>query len=207
MDKTEYNENNLKNTIRKTILSQRENLKLEEQLILGKKIIDNFTESIYFKTKNFKGKNISLFNSIKGEPDLSRLRDFLIEKDANCFYPVTLSNEIVMSPYLPGPGETQFSKGRLGINEPPLDDYKFNIMDIVFIPGIAFDISGNRIGFGKGYYDKYLSKYPLDKRPFIIALVYDFQLLEEIPSKSHDIPVDLIVTDKRTIKNRSGNEK
>jgi len=207
MTKADYNRNNFKSSIRKNILSQRENLELKEQLLLSKKIIDNFINTVYFKNKKLKGKNISLFNSIRGEPDLSVLRDYLIEKDANCYYPVTLSDEIVMSLYFPGSGEKQFSKGRLGINEPQSADFSFNEMDIVFIPGIAFDITGNRIGFGKGYYDKYLSKYPQNKRPFIIALVYDFQVLDKIPSQNHDIPVNLIVTDKRIIENRSGNEK
>jgi 5-formyltetrahydrofolate cyclo-ligase len=70
-------------------------------------------------------------------------------------------------------------------------------MDISIIPGIAFDIYGNRIGFGAGYYDKFLSNFKKIK----IAIAFDFQVLEEkIPVYPYDIPMDIIITEKRIIK-------
>ncbi len=196
--------NDFKNIIRKTILTQRENLSLKEQADLSGKIIDNFVSTTCFKEKLFECENVSLFNAFKGEPDLTRLRDILIKKNVKCFYPITLTNEIIMSPYFSDSGEKQFSTGRLGIREPVMDIDEFYKMEVVFIPGIAFDITGNRIGFGKGYYDRYLSKYPKKQRPYTIALIYDFQLLDNIPSQNHDIPVNFIVTEKRIIETDRG---
>ena len=196
--------NEFKNIIRKNILTQRENLSSKEQDDLSGKIIDNFVRTTCFKEKLFECENVSLFNAFKGEPDLSRLRDILIKKNVKCFYPITLTNEIIMSPYFSDSDEKQFLKGRLGIREPVNCSDEFNKMEVVFIPGIAFDITGNRIGFGKGYYDRYLSKYPIEERPYTIALIYDFQLLDNIPCQNHDIPVDFIVTDKRIIETDRG---
>jgi len=204
MKSTLDSENELKNIIRKNILIQRENLSLKAQADLSGEIIDNFVGTSYFKNKLFECKKVSLFNAFKGEPDLSRLRNILINKNVKCFYPITLTDEIIMSPYFSNSGEKQFSPGRLGIMEPVMDSNEFNKIEVVFIPGIAFDITGNRIGFGKGYYDRYLSKYSREERPYTIALIYDFQLLDKIPSQKHDIPVDLIVTEKRIIETDRG---
>jgi 5-formyltetrahydrofolate cyclo-ligase len=70
--------------------------------------------------------------------------------------------------------------------------------NLMILPGLAFDVHGNRIGYGAGYYDNYLAK--LNENHFIkIALAYDFQVEDEIPSDSSDSKVDLIVTPTRTI--------
>ena len=64
------------------------------------------------------------------------------------------------------------------------------------VPGIAFDKSGNRLGFGSGYYDKFLT---LHASIYKIALAFDFQLINTIDIQEHDVPMDLIITENRTI--------
>jgi 5-formyltetrahydrofolate cyclo-ligase len=66
------------------------------------------------------------------------------------------------------------------------------------MPGAAFDLSGNRLGYGGSYYDKLLSG--LRKKIPLIAIAYDEQIRDFIPTEPHDIRVHMIVTDKRTIK-------
>ena len=70
---------------------------------------------------------------------------------------------------------------------------------ICFVPGIAFDKSGNRIGFGKGYYDRFLKDKPQITK---IGICYDFQLLKkvQIPFDEFDIKMDIIVTEKEVIR-------
>ncbi|MEM0360223.1 MAG: 5-formyltetrahydrofolate cyclo-ligase [Candidatus Diapherotrites archaeon] len=68
----------------------------------------------------------------------------------------------------------------------------------IIVPGTAFDKKGNRLGYGKGYYDRYLAKLP--KKTPIIGLAFECQLVEKIPSEKHDIKVHKIVTEKRIIK-------
>ena len=68
---------------------------------------------------------------------------------------------------------------------------------VVFVPGVAFDCNGNRLGRGTGWYDRLLGG--LDARVPRIALAYEFQLLEEVPVEPGDLPVHAIVTEKRVI--------
>ncbi len=68
-------------------------------------------------------------------------------------------------------------------------------IDLIIVPGVAFDRSGNRIGQGGGYYD-WLLKH---SKATSIALAFDFQILDRIPTKDHDQPVDIIVTETEVI--------
>ena len=73
---------------------------------------------------------------------------------------------------------------------------KPNNNSIVILPGLAFDNQKNRIGYGGGYYDKYLSQYPNILK---IALCYDFQIIDSIPTNQFDIKADIIITNNRII--------
>lgn len=84
--------------------------------------------------------------------------------------------------------------GVMGILE-PLTAATTRAIDICIVPGRVFDRSGYRIGWGGGYYDRYLATY----KGTTISLAYDVQLLEEIPKEPHDIPVEFIVTERETI--------
>ena len=93
--------------------------------------------------------------------------------------------------------DTGFSKGAYSINEPEhcvkADESE---IDLVLVPGIAFDKSGGRIGFGKGYYDRFLSKTKAVK----VGFCYEFQIVENAYSEKHDVSVDYIVTEKEMYK-------
>jgi 5-formyltetrahydrofolate cyclo-ligase len=95
---------------------------------------------------------------------------------------------------------SELSPGYMGIPEPSLFNERLvtlDNIDLVIIPGAAFDFSGNRLGYGAAYYDILLSE---GKRKIpIIALAYEEQLVDKIPSEVHDVKVDIIVTDKRVI--------
>jgi 5-formyltetrahydrofolate cyclo-ligase len=80
--------------------------------------------------------------------------------------------------------------GRFGIMEPPPYGQMSEI-DILIVPGIAFDKKGNRLGYGKGYYDRLLS----GKRTFSIGLAYSFQLLETLPHAKYDKRMDAIASE------------
>jgi 5-formyltetrahydrofolate cyclo-ligase len=86
------------------------------------------------------------------------------------------------------------SVGSFGIPEPSSGKViGYNQIDLAIIPGVAFDMSGNRIGFGKGIYDRCLCMLRPDCMK--LALAYKFQLLDEIPVEDHDIKIDKIFTD------------
>lgn len=96
---------------------------------------------------------------------------------------------------------SELSPGYIGIPEPSLSGERLVTLDdieLVIIPGAAFDYSGNRLGYGAGYYDILLSEG--NRKVPVIALAYEEQLVDKIPSEVHDVKVDMIVTDKRVIK-------
>jgi 5-formyltetrahydrofolate cyclo-ligase len=85
--------------------------------------------------------------------------------------------------------------GAYGILEPSQDRLKptpVSDLDLIIVPGVAFDINGNRLGFGGGYYDRFLSEC----RTFKIGLCYQFQILETIPTEKRDQRVDAVVSEK-----------
>lgn len=69
-------------------------------------------------------------------------------------------------------------------------------LDLILVPGVAFDLKGNRIGMGKGYYDRFLARYP---DVFKIGLAFEFQIFDELPKDPYDVAVDRIITEKRII--------
>ena len=89
------------------------------------------------------------------------------------------------------PDLNQVEKGYSGIPEPiedgPLGD---DPTALVLMPGMAFDEEGHRIGYGGGFYDKFLANEP--DHP-TIALCYDFQIVKELPTEEFDVPVDLVL--------------
>lgn len=88
-------------------------------------------------------------------------------------------------------------KGTYEILEPPIAYIPFaNKIDLIILPGLAFDISGNRIGHGKGYYDRLINEHP---ESIIIGLAYEFQIIKNIPKKPHDQRIHKILTEKRII--------
>lgn len=90
----------------------------------------------------------------------------------------------------------ELSPGYMGILEPNLGPERSRTVDdadIVILPGVVFDFSGNRLGYGRGYYDKLLSGRK--KIAPILALAYAEQLVERIPVEEHDVRVNIIVTD------------
>ena len=93
----------------------------------------------------------------------------------------------------------ELRENRVGFKEPygpfirPVNPQKIQLM---VLPGVAFDMSGNRIGYGKGFYDQFLFQ---NKMAILIGLAFDFQVIESIPSEEHDIKMNKIITEYRTI--------
>jgi len=67
--------------------------------------------------------------------------------------------------------------------------------DLIIVPGAAFDEQGNRIGYGAGFYDKLLKQY----QGITAALAFEVQIVPHVPANAHDVPVRMIVTEKRII--------
>lgn len=95
----------------------------------------------------------------------------------------------------------ELKTNKYGILEPTLMDCNIvypEMLDVVIVPGIAFDIYKNRMGFGAGYYDRFLSNVSGECKK--IGICFDFQVLDKIPYEEHDVPLDMLVTENRIIK-------
>lgn len=92
--------------------------------------------------------------------------------------------------------ETDMEQGAYDIWEPTETEAVEDEESLVIMPGVAFDLSCNRIGYGKGYYDRYLSAHTHMKK---VALAYDFQIVGRIKREVHDVRPDVVVTESRVI--------
>jgi 5-formyltetrahydrofolate cyclo-ligase len=92
--------------------------------------------------------------------------------------------------------ETRFETGHYGIRE-PVDPRRISVetIDLMVVPGVAFDRNGNRLGRGGGYYDRFLKGFS----GYSVGVAFDFQLLPEVPHNSHDIPVGIVVSETNIV--------
>lgn len=98
-----------------------------------------------------------------------------------------------------------FIKSKFGVLEPVKEEEKrFQGLKtetellLLLLPGLAFDHSGNRIGYGAGYYDRYLNEHGKDLF-YKIAIAYDFQVMDQVEAEEHDVKADMILTPTRMI--------
>ena len=92
----------------------------------------------------------------------------------------------------------EMPSGAFRISEPVGTDVeRIENIDLVIVPGVAYDRNGSRVGRGKGYYDRLLASTRATK----IGVGYDFQVIDDIvETDSHDVPVDIVITERRTIR-------
>jgi 5-formyltetrahydrofolate cyclo-ligase len=101
-------------------------------------------------------------------------------------------NEFIAVPFN---GAATLEKGAYNIPEPRVTERNTyeRKLDLIIVPGVAFDKKGNRIGMGKGFYDRYLKGFPHVPK---ISLAFEGQVLESIQKEPYDVPVDTIITDE-----------
>jgi 5-formyltetrahydrofolate cyclo-ligase len=188
-----------KQSVRERMRSEREKLSGQDALSAGTKIIEMILSGAVEGITVNKGSMLGLYVSDRNEPDFSGMLDTLRSKDIRFCFPAVRSGAIGFFS-LPPAGE--FITGELGILEPgdtavPIQPEE---IDIILVPGMAFDSGGGRLGRGKGLFDKYLAGIPEDRRPILVGTGHDFQFLEHVPIEVTDIPMDYIVTPTRYLR-------
>lgn len=136
--------------------------------------------------------NILMYHSLPDE--LSTLKFLKKWHDKKHFFlPRVNGVNLEILPY----DELNLESGAFNIEEPTGNDLA-DVADIelIVIPAVAFDRSGNRLGRGKGYYDRLLNS----SRALKVGVGYDFQLLDEIPCEPHDVPMNMVITQNYVIK-------
>lgn len=136
--------------------------------------------------------NILMYHSL---PDELCTHEFLDKwHDRKHFYlPRVNGADLEILPY----DRTRLKLGAFLIEEPDgADTVDMEAIDLVIVPAVAYDRNGNRVGRGRGYYDRLLRGTRATK----VGIAYDFQLFDEVPFDENDVPVDIVITDKRFIK-------
>ena len=186
--------NFLKYEIRQEILRIRNSLS-QTEIVSSSNIINNKVIS----TKEFKkAQSIGTYYPVRSEVKTSEIiKHSLATKKTIGLPRIIDSNRIEFFKIMENSFEDiKLTKGKYGIVENLMSDSIVEEMDLLIIPGIAFDLQGNRIGYGKGYYDRFLSTRKVN---YIIGLAFENQIVKKIPTDEYDIPVDVLFTEKRII--------
>lgn len=185
-----------KGELRKEIKLKRENLDKNIKLRADEKIRKSLFESKIYKNS----KVVFIYVNMDSEINTIDIIKELLTSDKTIavpkVIPVSLKERQMKALKINSLLQLNES-GAFGILEPSVEceDISEDV-DLIIIPGLAFDINGNRLGYGGGFYDRFLRKYPNSKR---VALCYDFQIFDEIPHEFFDEKVDLIISEEKII--------
>ena len=165
------------------MLEKRDGLDAREIAVRSKRIQDFLLNSKEFGSAKVVGAYYAFGSEVKTDLIIQKAKALgkkvalpSVEGESLAFYELSSGKYLV--------------KGRFGIIEPlpygPVDK-----IDLLVVPGIAFDKKGYRLGYGKGYYDKFLAK----KEVFSVGLAYSFQLIDSLPSGEYDKRMHAIATE------------
>ena len=138
---------------------------------------------------------IALYAPAHNETDTGLLLAAAFAAGKRVLYPAVCGNHMVFREV---EDVDALREGTFGILEPCSTgtDHGADEADLIVVPGVGFDLTGHRIGYGKGFYDRVLH-HP-GRRAHLVGLCHDFQLVDgAIPVDPHDIPMGIIVSDKR----------
>ena len=181
----------MKQKLRKDILEKRDSLSKEE--IINK---SNIIKEKLFSLSEYKKANIiCFFVSFKSEVNTNDMIKECIEEGKTVCVPVITGEKLILS-RINNPSELT-KKNKYGILEPPvINEIDKTDVDIITVPGAAFDKHGHRVGYGKGYYDDLLKDYG----GLSLGICFDLQIVDKVPRDEWDEKIDMVITEGRIIK-------
>ena len=182
-----------KKSLRKKMRLLRQSMSEDKRNAAGHKIISQFINSDDYQESS----TIMAYASMPEEIQLKELFDNAFANDKILAIPLIVGRGTMKPVYLPSMESLEVGDfGILTVRQENCQFVDFSDIDCIIVPGVAFDRQGNRLGLGGGYYDRFLQCVPMAKR---IALAFDYQLLDNIPVESHDIKLDMIITETETL--------
>jgi len=169
---------NVKEKLRRDILKKRKAMKKEDVAQYSKDIISRLVSLQTFKESN----NIMIYLSFNNEVDTYKLMDICLKQGKKVLVPFCIKQNKKMIPSEVKDPQKELVMNSIGYKEPHMDylrEMRIDDIDLIIVPGVVFDYFGNRIGFGGGYYDRFLNNVTKAKT---IALCYDYQLVDRIPA-------------------------
>lgn len=187
-------------TLRDEILVKQKQLSPQERDELSEKMNQRLIAE--WKILFLKAKRIALYRPLPTEVSLDDLEEFLFQEKKELCYPLVLDDQRMEMKLLPKDqklSQIEWWTGRFGIQEPqPSWSASFpNKLDLIVVPGVLFgERAGERIGRGKGYYDRYLKETAAIR----VGVAFDFQVQPSLDQNAWDQKMDVIVTDKRLLR-------
>ncbi len=177
--------------IRREFLIKREGMEREEVHIKSRAIFENLINCKVYQQSS----GLFTYVSFGNEPDTYAVIRLALDAGKKVYVPCW-SRGCGMKAVRIEDIKELAPKGSMGIPQPVYHEDKeasAGDIDLIIAPGLAFDRSLNRIGFGAGYYDGYLKS----AEGFKLALCYEWQVVSRLETESHDVPMDALVTEKR----------
>lgn len=185
-----------KKVLRNKILEIRDSLNNNEKELMDNKIFNELINTDLYK----RSINIFIYISFSNEINTRNIIEKAFKDKKNVFIPKVYKDDKLMKAIKLNSID-ELKKNSMGILE-PIDDSNYiekENIDLIVVPGVVFDKECNRIGYGGGYYDRYLKDIKSKKNKIVLA--YDLQIVDKIESEVHDIKVDYIITNTRALKN------
>ncbi len=178
-----------KSQIRKKFLKLRENKLKKIKSINHNNIIK------LLKKKGIKGKIVGGYYSYNNEIDCIQILKKLEKKNYIISLPKIKKNS--QMDFVQWSSNDPLVINKFGIPEPSNDKIKFP--DILLVPLLSFDAKLNRVGYGGGFYDRYIHRIKRKKKPLLVGLAYSFQKVKSIPINKYDKKLDFVVTERKII--------
>ncbi len=181
-----------KRSLRSSMLARRSGLSCEQWRAASQRAQERLLGLELFQ----QARRVALYASLQNEIDTALLFAAAREAGKQVLYPQVCGELLVFHEVT---ALEQLNRGRFGILEPCPGGagQEQTVPDLMVVPGVAFDLRGHRVGFGKGYYDRYLAG--LRQLPLLVGLCHDFQLCDRVPAEGHDIRMHCLVTESRTV--------
>lgn len=190
----------IKNQIRSINKKNRINMPHDDVILYSRLITERILKSKWYKNSEL----LLAYSSIQNEADLSGLIEQAITDGKKVFLPRVSGEEIEFFRIKSIDELNSLEAGSFNILEPNRENvdsydkhYNCDNNCTILVPGIGFSIKGQRIGFGKGYYDRFLSKYI---NIYKVGICYEWQITDSFESNEFDVDMDMIITDKREVR-------
>lgn len=181
-----------KRLLRNRILDIRNSLDKDTKSFMDNEIYNRLIKSELY----LKAKSIFIYINFGSEIDTMSIINKALEDGKDVYIPKTYRDNKSMKAIKIN-GFKDLEKNSMGILE-PINDSSYiskEKLDLIIVPGAVFDLSGNRIGYGGGYYDRYLE--PIENINNKLVLAYELQIVDFIDSESHDIKFDYVITNTK----------
>lgn len=147
---------------------------------------------------------LAFYVASDGEIDPSNLINHSLKCGNSCYLPTLHPLQQKRLYFIPFNASTVLRKNRFGIDEPLLVSSKITppwTLDVIFLPLVAFDRMGSRMGMGSGFYDRTLASRqgPSNRKPLLVGLAHSFQEVDKLRTAAWDVPLDFIATEKELI--------